>query len=181
LAGQHFGHWLEQQSELSSVAYVSAMALLEWQLFLLQGAADPHTDVASYQLLERYSADDLSVALHPLCLSLQSGFPLQQIWLYHQRPADPALLPVIRQAFAATDYVEYLLLTRPQFKAEVTRLTADQQVLLNKCRAGCSLSELLAELALRDLDFSQWFGHMLKVGAVSGFSVRPAFIGADVS
>lgn len=174
LVGQDFPLWLEQQAELQSVAYVSAIALLEWQIFHLQRAADPHIDITSLRLLEHYSTDELSVQVHPLCVSMQSGFPLYQIWLYHQLPSDPAQLTAIRHALSLTDYVEHILLTRPQFKAEITRLTPDQMDMFNLCRAGCSLSQLLQALAARNLDFSQWLAQMLKIGAVTGFSLLPA-------
>lgn len=176
-----FATWLDTQVELQEFVYIAEMAQLEWLCWTLQHAADPQLDFDSLALLTHYEPDALKLVIHPLCVSVRSRFPLAAIWQYHQAESEPQRLADISQSLQAPTYSEHILLTRPQFKTELTVLTNAQDEIFSLCQAQASLKEVLDALARQQIEFSSWLAFMLKTGAFSGFSLRQPLTSIEVS
>lgn len=168
--GAGFPNWLAQQEELMSYPYVAAIADLEWRIAELERAQDTEIDLSSFQLLREFSPNELRVVVNKNCVLLSSYLPLYDIWQLHQGNFDMRDQNKLNHAFSDSNYVEYLCISRVDWKANVFSLSKVEFDLLMQCRRGDSLDDILVEMMKGGVPFSDWLSRMLKIGAILGYS-----------
>lgn len=168
--GAGFPSWLAQQEELISYPYVAAVADLEWRIAELEHAEDTTIDLASFQLLREFSPNELRVVVNKNCVLLNSSLPLYDIWKFHQGTFEMQEQNKLNHALCDPNYIEYLCISRMNWKADVFSLNKTEFDLLLQCRRGDSLDDILVEMMKGGVPFSDWLSRMLKIGAILGYS-----------
>jgi len=166
--GGEFPHWLLQQTELLPFLYIGAMAEIDWQLFQLERSADPVPDPASFALIQQHQPKDVLFVVSPQIFLTKSGFPLYNIWQYHQIGSTTDLLQEIKLALSDETYCEHLVVSRLHWKAQIHLLEPSAFAVLDMCRRGMSLETVLAEIERLQLDFTEWLSNMLQFGVITG-------------
>jgi len=172
LWGAGFASWLEQQEELISYPYVAAVADLEWRIGELERAADTTIDLPSFQLLQELSPNELRVVVNQNSMLLNNFLPVYNIWKFHQESFDMRDLHNLNNSICDPNYVEYLCISRIDWKVNVFEINKNEFDLLLMCRRGDSLGDIIVELTRIELSFSDWLVRMLKVGAILGYSAK---------
>lgn len=172
LWGEHFADWLARQEDLMSYPYVAAIAALEWHIGALERAADVAIDLGSFQLLKECSANHLQVIVSPNCIVLESQLPLYDIWNFHQENSDIHNLDGLNDSIRNPDYVEYLCISRIDWKANIFKLDKSEFNTLLQCQRGDSIGDIFVSLMQTERDFSDWLSRMLKIGAILGYSAK---------
>lgn len=172
LWAEGFASWLARQEDLMSYPYVAAIADLEWHISVLERAADTSIDIASFQLLQQFSADALRLIVNPNCVVQQSPLPLYDIWHCHQDNSAVCQMQALNDSICDPDYIEYLCISRMDWKAKIFKLNKNEFNLLLKCQRGDSLDDILVALTQPELPFSDWLSKMLKIGAILGYSTK---------
>lgn len=172
LWAEGFASWLAHQEDLISYPYVAAIAAVEWHISTFERAADTSIDIASFQLLQQFPPDDLRMIVNPNCIVLASPLPLYAIWQCHQTNAAVHELHTLNYSICDPDYIEYLCISRMDWKAHVYKLNKDEFDLLSQCRRGAPLNDILVALMQTEQSFSDWLSRMLKIGAILGYSTK---------
>ncbi|MBC3876044.1 HvfC/BufC N-terminal domain-containing protein [Undibacterium flavidum] len=147
--GQDFAKFLQDEASVSEFPYFSAVAALEWQQHLAYYSADfDALDLMNFLSTAGENAAQYAFEFHPAVALVQADFAAVQICLAHRGEQVQALdIPL--------NTTSYALVSRKDWRVELTQLSQAEYIALQALRAGSSLGMAL-ERALElgsEIDF----------------------------
>ena len=165
--GGDFPDWLEAHKAFAEWPYLGDCARLDLAVHRCERAAEAQFDAASFGLLEAVDPAQLSIALMPGTVALESAWPLATIHRAH-REQDPEAAQVafagVRAALQA-QRSEPVLVQRAGWRAQVHAVDAATLAWTQRLLGGASLATAL-EQAGEGFDFTAWLAWALREGAV---------------
>jgi hypothetical protein len=155
--GQHFADFLQEEVSVQAYPYFSSVAALEWQQHCAYYAADADAfDLASFLSIAGQDATSYALICHPAFALFNANFAAVQICLAHQNEAKETI------SFAL-DISSYAVVSRKDWRVQLTQLSDAEFVSLRALRDGESLGVALESAMELDPEFEvastlqQWF------------------------
>lgn len=168
LYGRHLPVFLQRSD---APPLLTELARLEWACHEIHQAADS-TPVpqAQIQVLASVDPSRVTVRFHEAARLLSFPIPVYRVWLALQPDAsmDNAVdLPLPEEETC-------VVVTRTDGKIQVTPLAKPDSVVLEALYQGAELAsvERMAIKSDPEFDFPRWWGTVLNLGLISGFSVK---------
>ncbi|GAB3463604.1 hypothetical protein GCM10027321_26450 [Massilia terrae] len=134
--GEHFAGFLAGFEHVARFPYLPDMARLEWELHRSYYACDaPALTASDLAGLAPEQVESLRLALHPATALVRSGWAVGELWLAHQPSGTGFPNEMARENF--------VLVTRPKWQPQLSRLTEAAFAALNACEQGKTLGEAL--------------------------------------
>lgn len=164
--GAHFASFLSAFAPAQPLAYLPAMAQLEWAMHRAHyadgAAALSGADMAA---VAPEQLEQLRLQLAPACTLLAPAWTVLESWRVHQ--PESAVAP-----YAPAPGDEYGLVCRPQWRARLLTLSAASHAALSQLAAGATLGVALDAAFAQDEAFD--FSAQLQQWLASGIFVRIA-------
>lgn len=171
--GADLPDFVRGSAQLQDEPYLADVAALEWALHGAASAADAAVDAPSFALLAAHDPAQLHLQLSPGCRVLTSDWPCASIWAAH---SDQSVsFDVARQRLLG-HLPECALVWRTGLRAQVSRISAVEQLFVTQLLAGHSLGAALdaavhvppAPGASVAWDIGSWLGEAVQSGVLLG-------------
>lgn len=177
--GKDFSSLLADLPALAEYPFVADIAQLDWLRHHCMRAKNSVVDQQSLQLLASTSLDELYLEFSSSQFLMTSKYPVIEFWLAHQSAAataraDTLAEQYLEQALAKlteNDFVQRVLVYRPNFKAQVRELSTTEYDWLRQINQGISVGHALDNMADSDFDFAQWLGQALEHNLIRCFKI----------
>ena len=169
LYGEHFGDllkaWTRSESQLAEYAYLGDLARLEWLCHTAYYAADdPPFDFTALSQCGDDCQEQIRFRLGHSIGLMQSDYPIMEIRELNLSD-DPA------HSVADEAQTSYLVVSRPVFQAEVTRIDEQGFRLLQACQSGHTLGGLIETDAALAESLRTRLPQLIERGWITGFSI----------
>lgn len=169
--GEGFAQILSEQVPLQEYLFVVDCAHLDFQRHILERAANSSLNTQSLQLLATEDPDGINVIFNPSIRVLESRFPLADIWQAHQGDENERAQRLHRalqdsQSQFPSQPIQYVLLYRPLYKAQVRVLSASEYEWIEMLKHH-SLGATLSQLESSSLTFENFLSSALQDNLIS--------------
>ncbi len=179
LWGEDFAKLLADLSQLVDYPFVADIAKLDWLRHHCMRDKDSILEQESVQLLATTELDDLYLELSSHHFVLESKFPLIEFWQAHQNnDADKndklmseQHLTMALEKMLNTDFVQQVLIYRPNYNAHVKEISKTEQQWLKELKQGTSIGKALDKLADPTFDFAHWLGEAIAQNLIRRFYI----------
>lgn len=164
--GNDFSELLSRLPELADYPFLSDIAKLDFLQHHSMRAKNQNVDMDSLQLLATVELDNLYCVLAQSCFALTSTYPIIELWQAHQEgksTIDGAgivlskqYLEQIKIKLADANFIQHILIFRPEYKAHVEEISDAESFWLNKLNLGLSIGNVLDLMEDMEFDFAQW-------------------------
>jgi len=158
--------WLASDPQLADVPYLADCARLDLAIAAAERAADATADPGSLHYLAEHDPASLRLRLAAGTQCLASAYPVVSLWHAHHGGDRAAARQRAAHALSHGEG-ETALVWRPQWKARLREVAADEQRWLQACLAGAALSDALDQ-AGPGFDFEAWLIRALPDGLLLG-------------
>jgi len=170
---------LADLSQLVDYPFVADIAKLDWLRHHCMRDKDSILEQESVQLLATTELDDLYLELSSHHFVLESKFPLIEFWQAHQNnDADKndklmseQHLTMALEKMLNTDFVQQVLIYRPNYNAHVKEISKTEQQWLKELKQGTSIGKALDKLADPTFDFAHWLGEAIAQNLIRRFYI----------
>lgn len=170
--GQAFPGWLSGHEKLQDYPYFSDCAQLDWCCHVSERARDDSVDIESLSLLAGGDPYQLKLSYDDSVRLVASAYPVVDIWNAHhlndgQERADEHTLACAAQALAQQD-AQNALVWRPQWKAQVRKVSDSENLWLQITQQGESIGAALDQLEGCNFSFETWLPDALNQRIICG-------------
>ena len=172
LYGEHLGDlledWTRSEPQLAEYAYLGDLARLEWLCHTAYYAADdPPFDFTALSQCGDDKQEQICFHLGHSIGLIQSEYPIMAIRELNLSD-DPA------ESVADEAQTSYLVVSRPAFQAEVSRIDEQGFRLLQACQAGHTLGSLIETDAALAKSVRTRVPQLIERGWIAGFTFADA-------
>lgn len=172
LYGEHFGDlledWTRSEPQLAEYAYLGDLARLEWLCHTAYYAADdPPFDFTALSQCGDDNQEQIRFRLGHSIGLIQSDYPIMAIRELNLSD-DPA------HTVADQMQTSYLVVSRPTFQAEVSRIDEQGFRLLQACQSGRTLGSLIETDTTLAESLKTQLPQLIEQGWITGFTIADA-------
>jgi hypothetical protein len=167
--GNGFADVLENLTQLADYPYIADCARLDFSIQQTEKAKDTSFDFSSAKLLAQVELDDLRLKFADSVHVLESGYPLIQLWNAHHGNDKEKHIQSFKQCMTESSFKQYLLVYRPQYKAEICELTESEYFWITRLIKDKSIGNALDLLDSSSFNFEQWLTQAIERNLLRAF------------
>jgi len=174
--GEHFSAFLRNTEVGDDFPYLSDCAWLDWQVHCALQGSDQVIEHASLALLNELEPEKIFIEFNQNVKVLKTLYPLTDIFDAHHHSDEATretALNNAKKALSTGSLEQVVMVYRPEFQPQVTKLTASEATFTLCLLTGSSLGESL-DTVKNDSDFSfeQWLMSAIERNLIYKFKEK---------
>lgn len=157
---------LRSNDNLDEYPYIPDCARLDHLLHQSERAENAEFNMASLGLLEATCLNGIGLTFSPSTFLLDSSYPLIEIFKSHEESGD-LYLRKAQEKLQQKNFHQYILVTRPRFKAQFQALTEAEHTWFHHVLSGHSIGRSLDLIEGETFDFTAWLPKLVKTHTIT--------------
>jgi len=174
--GGNFAHFLKTTEIGDNYPYISECATLDWHVHCALHGSDQTLSQPSLQVLSKSEPEHIFIEFNQNVKVFRSGFPLTEIFQAHhdnEEPQREVAMNNAQKALLEKPVEQVVMVYRPEFQPQVTKLTVSEGAFMLALFSGKSLAQSLDKVKnTNDFSFEQWLVSAIKHNLIHYFKEK---------
>ncbi len=174
--GKGFSHFISTIEEGYRYPYLADCAAVDWHVHCALHGIDQSLDQSSLQTLVNSEPEHIEIVFNQNVKLLKTHYPLTEIFQAHHHDDElhREVAMIKAQKLLAKESIEQMVMIyRPEFKPEVSTLTASEGAFMLCLMAGNSLEQALNTVKSdRSFSFEQWLLTAIERNLINYFKEK---------